>query len=110
LALSLAALLLACSHSAMPLPSAMQQLDAADLRPRTLEGDVRIDCDVKDAEVFLDGVVQGQVRDFDGTEALLKTGDGVHRVEIRKPGYQTYVTDLVAGNTIVVISVHLQQM
>ncbi len=57
-------------------------------------GDLRLQCDPADAEVWLDGVPQGICTDFSGTPAGLKVGEGMHRVEVLKQGFLPYVTYL----------------
>ncbi len=106
LAILVAAFAVGCAHR--PEWPVFERMPHGDLPARSLDGDVRIECAVRDAEVYLDGVLQGTAGDFDGTQALLKTGDGPHRIEIRKPGFAPYQTDFVSGNTVVVLSVHLQ--
>lgn len=49
------------------------------------------------AEVWVDGAFAGQARDFDGTPAYLWLKEGVHRVAIRKAGFQTYEQDVRVG-------------
>lgn len=102
--------ILGCAHTGLPDTEATRKMRSADLRPRSMDGDVRIECDVKDAEVYMDGVLQGAAGDFDGSRTLLKTGEGSHRIEIRKPGYAPYEAGVVSGSTVVVLSVHLQPM
>ncbi|MGE5190534.1 MAG: PEGA domain-containing protein [Gemmatimonadota bacterium] len=59
-----------------------------------------------DAEVLLDGVSQGKASDFTG-ERYLKAASGTHRLELRKPGYETYVRDVYVSNSLLRIEATL---
>ncbi len=50
-------------------------------------GGVRIDLDVRDAEVLVDGYYAGIVDDFDGPMQQLRLSPGPHRVEIEREGF-----------------------
>ena len=52
-----------------------------------------------DAEVLLDGVVQGKASEFT-EERFLKVESGTHRLELRKPGYETYSRDVYVSNAL----------
>jgi hypothetical protein len=95
----------ACAHETES--EALRRGHASELKARVTDGDVRIDCDVGDAEVYVDGVIQGQASDFDGKQRLLKTGDGAHAIQVRKTGYQVYEAGVVAEHTMIVLMVHL---
>jgi hypothetical protein len=79
-----------CSHSELPgvLGSAgpEMQMPREDDSRRGVAFDVRPD----DAEVLVDGVVEGLASDFDGKAGVLHLSDGRHRVQIRKKGFQPY--------------------
>lgn len=51
-------------------------------------GGVRIDLDVRDAEVLVDGYYAGIVDDFDGPMQVLRLSTGPHRVEIERDGFE----------------------
>jgi PEGA domain len=50
---------------------------------------LRLKIKPRDAAVFVDGYAVGIVDDFDGIFQRLHLESGVHRVEIRAPGYET---------------------
>ncbi len=59
-----------------------------------------------DAEVALDGVVQGKASDFT-EERFLKVESGTHRLELRKAGYETYARDVYVSNALLRIEATL---
>lgn len=59
-----------------------------------------------DAEVLLDGVVQGKASEFT-EDRYLKVESGTHRLELRKPGYEAYVRDVYVSNSILRIDAAL---
>jgi len=59
-----------------------------------------------DAEVVLDGVVQGKASDFT-QERYLKVESGRHRLELRKPGYETYSRTLFVSHSLLRIEATL---
>ncbi len=50
-------------------------------------GEVRIDIDQRDAEVYVDGYYAGIVDDFDGVFQSLTLEEGPHRIEVVRPGF-----------------------
>lgn len=52
-----------------------------------------------DAEVVLDGVVQGKASDFN-EERYLKVAAGTHRLELRLAGFETYRRELYVSNSL----------
>jgi len=52
-----------------------------------------------EAEVLLDGVVQGRASDFT-QERYLKVSAGIHRVELRSEGYETYSREVNIGTSL----------
>ncbi len=52
-----------------------------------------------DAEVVLDGVVQGKASDFT-QERYLKVAAGVHRLELRLEGYETFSREINIGTSL----------
>jgi hypothetical protein len=58
-------------------------------------GSLRLEVEPKDAEVFVDGYYAGIVDEFDGHFQKLDLIPGPHRVEIRRPGYDPLVFDIV---------------
>ncbi len=59
-----------------------------------------------DADVVLDGVVQGKASDFT-EERYLKVESGTHRLELRKAGYETYARDVYISNALLRIEATL---
>lgn len=62
------------------------------------DGNLMLRCDPSDAEVFLDGVVQGVCTDFDGGAKGLQVGAGLHRIDVKKDGYWPYTTYYEPGS------------
>ncbi|QRK06281.1 PEGA domain-containing protein [Archangium violaceum] len=94
-ALVLGGLVLGCASG--PRPEQVQS-PAAD-RARELlrsshsrDGNLLLRCEPSDAEVYLDGVVQGVCTDFDGGPNGLQVGVGLHRIDVKKDGYWPYTT------------------
>ena len=80
--LGLCLALCACAparRSALPLPEGNAQA------PR---GNVRVQASPPDAELSVDGVLQGLAQDFDGTRGALSLSSGPHRIQLRKDGYR----------------------
>lgn len=59
-----------------------------------------------DAEVVLDGVVQGTASEFT-EERYLKVESGSHKLELRKAGYETYSRTVYVSNTLLRIETTL---
>lgn len=58
-------------------------------------GGVALEITPYDADVFVDGEYAGRVEDFDGTTQPLTLPAGTHRLEVRAPGYEPMVVDVV---------------
>jgi hypothetical protein len=58
-------------------------------------GSLRLQVEPRDAQVYVDGYYAGVVDDFDGHFQHLDLSPRPHRVEIRAPGYQPLVFDVV---------------
>jgi hypothetical protein len=69
-------------------------------------GGLVFDVNPPDAEVVLDGVVQGKASDFT-QERYLKLESGMHRLELRKPGYETYSRTLFVSHSLLRIEATL---
>lgn len=65
-------------------------------------GGVRLEVLPRHAEVLVDGYYAGTVDDFDGSFQRLELEEGVHKIEIRAPGFQSAVFDVnvLIGQTI----------
>jgi len=57
-------------------------------------GSVKLKVKPRDAEVYVDNYFAGYVDDFDGIFQSLKVETGGHRIEIRKPGFETLQFDV----------------
>jgi hypothetical protein len=93
-ALVLALGLFACS-TPNPVEQALAQHQDALRQSRPMSPGLLLGCEPKDAEVLLDGVLQGSCEDVDGQ--VLSLSEGVHRVEVRKAGHRSYQAQVSAG-------------
>jgi hypothetical protein len=57
-------------------------------------GELRIDVEPKQAQVFVDGYYAGVVDDFDGIFQSLRLEDGEYQVEIVQPGFEPLAFDV----------------
>ncbi len=57
-------------------------------------GNLQLIVEPKDADVYVDGVLQGLADDFDGEPTYLKVEPGLRRVELRKAGFKTWRMEL----------------
>jgi hypothetical protein len=73
-------------------------------------GDVVLRCEPPDAEVHLDGVIQGLCSDFRGAPRGLRVGEGLHQIEVKKQGYWPYTTYIEPHGTRAVLEARLQSM
>jgi hypothetical protein len=62
----------------------------------TLDADIHVKVDPKDAQVFVDGYYAGQVDDFDGAFQRLHVTPGGHAITIYLDGYRTVTKNLYA--------------
>lgn len=65
---------------------------------RARSGNLRLTCEPADADVYLDGVVQGVCTDFGGTPRALQVGEGLHRVDVKKDGFWPYTSYYEPGS------------
>ncbi len=101
-----AALLVAlCSCAPRPLP--LEQAERAMRGARVQKGQLELRCDPVDAEISVDGVPQGTCADYAG--AGLRVGEGLKRIEVKKPGYWPYQTYYEAGGARAVLTVTLSK-
>jgi hypothetical protein len=61
---------------------------------------LRVDCQPQDAEVVVDGVLQGNCARLSEPRVLLHVPAGVHELEVSAPGYRIYRSS-VSGNAVV---------
>lgn len=50
-----------------------------------------------DAQVYIDGVLTGSARDFDGRVKVLELTSGKHKIELKAQGYYSYSRDVMVG-------------
>ena len=53
-----------------------------------------------DADVVLDGVVQGKASDFP-EDRYLKVESGTHKLELRAPGYEGHAQEIYVSNALI---------
>jgi hypothetical protein len=109
---ALVALGLAAGCRTVPEPSPVERLfgqSAAAMRQaRPVPGVVTLDCPEPDAEVVVDGVLQGRCADFDGRDGALRFDDEVgHVIEVRKAGFRSWQAQLLPGQARAVLHVKL---
>jgi hypothetical protein len=59
------------------------------------DGSLRLKVKPRDAQVYVNGYYVGPVDDFDGVFQRLHLPSGPHRIEVRAPGYETLVFDVL---------------
>lgn len=66
-----------------------------------ITGSLRLKVNPSEAKVYIDGVLQGVVDDFNGLSSSLDVTEGKHQLEIRGDGYTTLKADIEveAGKT-----------
>lgn len=114
------ALLILCAAAALavgcrtPEPNPFDRLfdsNAGSLRDvKPVPGELHLSCDQADAEVLVDGVLQGSCSDFDGKVGALHLDDRGQLVEVRKSGFQTWQVRLSPGQTRTALQVQLAPM
>ena len=76
-----------------------------------VSGNLRLDVQPIDAQVFVDGYYVGEVTDFLQTLAGLNLPAGAHRVEFRAPGYDTLAVDVqIAANRTITYRATLKRL
>lgn len=58
------------------------------------QGGIRLQVNPKKATVYVDGYFVGEVNDFDGSSQRLALDAGVHKIEVRAPGFETLAIDV----------------
>ncbi|MHB1845602.1 MAG: hypothetical protein ACYCWW_12310 [Deltaproteobacteria bacterium] len=71
-------------------------------------GNTLVRCQPTDADLFVDGILQGKARDFDGTHRLLALSPGAHEVELRRAGYRSVQVEVQAAGGRQTLDVALQ--
>gem|GEM_PF-874114 len=105
---SVAGLVLGCASG-----PARVESPAADRARELLRGGARVGnlvlrCEPSDAEVYLDGVVQGVCTDFAGAPRGLSVGAGLHQIDVKKDGYWPYVTYYEPSNARAMLTIRLR--
>lgn len=70
------------------------------------EGGLIFTVNPPDAEVLLDGVVQGKASDF-SEDRYLKVAGGTHKLELRLPGFEPYSREIYVSNSLLRIETTL---
>ena len=91
----LAAVALACSGERTPVERALAE-HASQLQGfSSTRQELRLECLPSDAEILVDGVLQGLCSDFAAQGIGLD--DAPHHVEVRRPGFSPFFTAVQAG-------------
>ena len=61
-------------------------------------GNLVLQTDPADAQVAIDGVMQGLGSDFDGVHGALNLKNGAHSLQVTKDGYRAYATTVFASD------------
>jgi PEGA domain len=77
---------------------------------RSRNGNLLLRCEPPDADVYLDGVVQGVCTDFDGSPRGLQVGLGMHRIDVKKDGHWPYTTYYEPNNARAGLTIKLRPM
>jgi hypothetical protein len=100
-----ALLWLACGcASPTPLERALER-SAPGLSARPVPQGLSLRCLPAEAEVALDGVLQGTCADLEGR--LLALPDGPHRLEVSRPGYASWRGEIAPGHARAMLQVDL---
>jgi hypothetical protein len=67
-----------------------------------MTGSIRFRVSPKSASVYIDGALVGKVEEFDGLSDHLELDGGMHQLELRAEGYETYrgQIDVAVGRTL----------
>jgi hypothetical protein len=71
-------------------------------------GNLLLRCEPVDAEVYLDGVLQGACTDFGGDSRGLQVGVGLHRIDVKKEGFWPYTTYYEPGKARAGLTIRLR--
>ena len=82
-----------CTHAATTFPKLPAQQQAA-----APNGNVALDVQPTDAEVAVDGVMQGLGSDFDGVHGALNLAPGPHQLTVSHTGYLPQSLTLYASD------------
>ncbi len=101
---SLAAFLAGCTASSS-VERLLKQNEASLRGERSIAAGLLLHCVPSEAEVVLDGVLQGTCDDF--AQRLLEMADGAHRVEVRRKGFLSYEAQVAPGRAQTMLQVTL---
>lgn len=88
----LAAAVVACGCAGPKEPDSVVRARELMASAETPSGNLALRCEPVDAEVYLDGVLQGLCSDFTGSPRSLRVGVGLHHIEVKKQGFWPYTT------------------
>lgn len=94
-ALGLLALGLAACRTPSPVEAALAPHEAALRQAREVESGLALRCEPPEAEVLIDGVLQGSCADFAGR--TLSLSEGAHRVDVTRAGFRPYQAQVAPG-------------
>ncbi len=101
-----ALVLLGCAApTPTPVERALAERASALSEDRAVPEGLVLTCEPKESEVSLDGVLQGSCEDLRGR--MIALGDGLHRLEIQRPGFATYRAEIALGKTRTALDVAL---
>jgi hypothetical protein len=84
---------------------ALAQHEEALRQVRPLEPGLALSCEPADAEVLIDGVLQGRCSDFEAR--VIPLAEGLHRVDVKKVGLRPYEAQVEAGRARAKLSAQL---
>ncbi|WP_239470713.1 PEGA domain-containing protein [Archangium violaceum] len=109
--MGLAGLWLGCASGPEQVDSPAAERAREMLRAvKSRRGNLLLQCEPSDAEVYLDGVVQGVCTDFGGGPSGLQVGGGLHRIDVKKDGYWPYTTYYEPSNARAGLTIRLKPM
>jgi hypothetical protein len=91
-AVLLAPVVVACACAGRQEPESVAKARALMSGAQTPSGNLALRCEPEDADVYLDGVLQGLCSDFSGSPRSLRVGAGLHHIEVKKQGFWPYTT------------------
>lgn len=107
--LGLVTLVLGCASGPGAVDSPAAERARELLRSRKArQGNLLLRCEPSDAEVYLDGVLQGVCTDFGGGPSGLQVGAGLHRIDVKKDGYWPYTTYYDSGSARAGLTIRLR--
>lgn len=86
----------------------VERAQGALVEPTGRRGNVWLACEPAEAQIVLEGVLQGTCGALAGAgRGLTVEGRSLHRLEVKLPGHQTYVTYIAPGGARATLSVRL---